>query len=773
MKKYIQNIWVRSLACILCACAVLGLGVSVVGIVFFAENREKVAFEYEGREGLLANYGRGAWDYYVHRGGKQAVDELLEDTGVYVRIDSGGILYDNFPSENMRVEWRGEFDSRYAYAWNVDSLTETLLYSASWGSYGPDEYFRETVDILGYVFDVNTGLFYYETEVGFFLVDYLDAVHANGTSYDYRFGIRDGQGYYYNSYYDRELDPLAYETWDYVTIRGRRLTMVPEVTDFTQTVRIVDDSANIEADLWKDDFYFENDRIVYTPRESNTYIVEVSAQDGGYSNECLIKDWNRLVTNLYYCQNAVVPVFWISLLVLVLGMILLLISAPAQKERLRFFHRIPVGIFTILTIATEVVVGGIGIGLIELVLSRDWNISIEQVFIQELNILWVMILIGFIWLANIITRVKTRTFWRYSEVHYILKPIRWCIRVAKEKTASAIRMVKEHTSFTMKALGMLAVLLLFEGIYYLISMNGGGIALVFYFIRMGLIVIVGYLLYQMYILQKGSERIASGDTSEPIDTSRMIWEFKKHGENINRVGEGITRAVEERMKSERFKTELITNVSHDIKTPLTSIINYVDLIKKEQIQDEHLTEYVEVLERQSARLKKLLEDLMEASKASTGNLTVNLEKCDADVLLTQVIGEFEDKLNACGLQPVIHKPEPPVYVLVDGRHTWRVFDNLLNNVCKYAQPGTRVYIDMKQEDDETIITFKNISKSELNISSEQLMERFVRGDSSRNTEGSGLGLSIAQSLVDLMHGTMKLEIDGDLFKVILRFPSAQ
>ena len=224
------------------------------------------------------------------------------------------------------------------------------------------------------------------------------------------------------------------------------------------------------------------------------------------------------------------------------------------------------------------------------------------------------------------------------------------------------------------------------------------------------------------------------------------------------------------MKSERFRTELITNVSHDIKTPLTSIINYVDLIKKEGVTDPVLQEYVEVLDRQSLRLKKLIEDLMEASKASTGNLSVNLEVCDATVMLSQVVGEFAGRAEANNLELVVDCPEPPVTIMADGRHLWRVLDNLMSNVCKYAMPGTRVYINLEVFHGMVIMTFRNISKSPLNISSDELMERFVRGDSSRNTEGSGLGLNIAQSLTSLMNGNMAIQIDGDLFKAIVSFP---
>ena len=218
-----------------------------------------------------------------------------------------------------------------------------------------------------------------------------------------------------------------------------------------------------------------------------------------------------------------------------------------------------------------------------------------------------------------------------------------------------------------------------------------------------------------------------------------------------------------------FKTELITNVSHDIKTPLTSIINYVDLLKKEEIENDTAQEYILTLERQSNRLKKLIEDLVEASKAATGNLAVNLAPCDIGVLLSQSIGEFDERFNNANVTPLLKKPEESVIIKADARHLWRVIDNLLNNICKYSQPETRAYIDVKAVNNKAVITLKNVSRYELNISPDELMERFVRGDKSRNTEGSGLGLSIAKSLTELQQGKMSIEVDGDLFKVTLEF----
>jgi signal transduction histidine kinase len=231
-------------------------------------------------------------------------------------------------------------------------------------------------------------------------------------------------------------------------------------------------------------------------------------------------------------------------------------------------------------------------------------------------------------------------------------------------------------------------------------------------------------------------------------------------------------AVDRQMKSERLKTELITNVSHDIKTPLTSIINYVDLLSRQELEGQS-AEYLAVLDRQAKRLKKLTEDLVEASKASTGNLSVTLERTDVCELVRQAVGEYEERLEAGRLEVVIPPPEQATFVLADGRLLWRVMDNLLSNAVKYAQPDTRVYIDVTDREPGTVtVIVKNISRNRLNVDADELMERFVRGESSRTTEGSGLGLNIARSLVELQKGAFILYVDGDLFKAELKLRSA-
>ena len=286
-----------------------------------------------------------------------------------------------------------------------------------------------------------------------------------------------------------------------------------------------------------------------------------------------------------------------------------------------------------------------------------------------------------------------------------------------------------------------------------------------------LTVVILYIASSLKLLQKEGQAIADGQTDykgKPIP--RWLPALKKHEENLQSIQSGIQKAVDEQTRAERMKTELITNVSHDIKTPLTSIVNYVDLLEKEDIQPEKAKEYVDVLHRQSARLKKLTEDLVEASKASSGCLPVHLARTDVNVLLSQLAGDYLEKLEAAQLEPVFHPAPSQPKIQADGQLLSRVLGNLFSNICKYAMPGTRVYFESSANAGIVTITFKNISKYELNIPAEELMARFVRGDRSRHTEGSGLGLSIAQSLTELQGGSFRLEIDGDLFKAIVSFP---
>lgn len=278
---------------------------------------------------------------------------------------------------------------------------------------------------------------------------------------------------------------------------------------------------------------------------------------------------------------------------------------------------------------------------------------------------------------------------------------------------------------------------------------------------------------ELEVLRKGSKEFASGNLKYRIKAKSVLPATFEIAQNLNQMSEGMQHAIDEQIKSERMKSELITNVSHDIKTPLTSIINYVDLLKKEGVDENTAKEYLDILDQKSMRLKSLTEDLVEASKASTGNLAVELNRINAKEMLNQAIGEFKERFDTHRLEVIVEQPKTDVTVMADGRHMWRVVENMLSNACKYAMRGTRVYVDLYLEGENACIAVKNISGQRLNITEEELMQRFVRGDTSRNTEGSGLGLSIAKSLAELQGGDFQIHIDGDLFKAVALFRLAQ
>lgn len=372
-------------------------------------------------------------------------------------------------------------------------------------------------------------------------------------------------------------------------------------------------------------------------------------------------------------------------------------------------------------------------------------------------------------LLSFATRVKCGKWWRNTIIYRVL---RFCWRVVKAVWHWFGRVGRMIPIVWRTALIMAGLYLVVLSSAFFIY--GFGPFWIFVLIVLLALIYAAAIFgaWQMKGIKKAGQQLAEGNFNEKIDTTHMYWEFKSHAENLNSIGDGLAKEVAQRMKSERLKTELITNVSHDIKTPLTSIINYVDLLQKAKTEEER-AEYLAVLDRQSHRLKKLTEDLVEASKASTGNMNVNLEPTNTQEIINQSFGEYSAKLEAGRLNTVISIPEPVPVVMADGRLLWRVIDNLFNNVVKYALPETRVYVDVRVEGSDAVISMKNISRAALNVSVDELLERFVRGDASRTTEGSGLGLNIAKSLTELQHGTFSISTDGDLFKAEIRLPLAQ
>ena len=363
--------------------------------------------------------------------------------------------------------------------------------------------------------------------------------------------------------------------------------------------------------------------------------------------------------------------------------------------------------------------------------------------------------------GTLLKRIKAHTFFKNSITYRILK---WLIQKYKN--------VKNIISSNKNLGGKIAL--------YFIGIVTVSILIGLIFKEFGILLDIVFWIWCYYKIMKevdkfkqihdATEKIYKGDTNIKLDESLYTGVLKELAIYINDIAGGFSNAIQESLKSERLKTELITNVSHDIKTPLTSIINYVDLLKQENIQDEKAKEYIEVLDNKSQRLKKLIEDLVEASKASSGNIKINKEVLNVKELLNQVTGEFEDKFNSRGLKIISKLPEETVYIKADSRYLYRVLENTYSNVAKYAEENTRVYVDCILEEENIVAIYvKNISKDELNISADELMQRFVRGDKSRNTEGSGLGLSIAKSLTELQDGTFNIYLDGDLFKVAIKF----
>lgn len=728
-------------------------------------------------------------------------------------IENGEVRVQEFEiGEGTRYSW----DCRlfgYANVYEETEPWEEVVYE------GRD------VPITGYYYNVLDGIFYYETEEEFYRVDEVGLFVGDGDISDMklRFKYDSGQGAYYNL--DREecavkdyyltfnkFDDYAgrsWETWNTITLDGVELSH----TD----IRFVNGENTERGELLgkpiSDHYYSYSDGSgALSVRMSEDEVVKIKKKEPvrywvisevrdplvktGIHDSFLEGDLFEqavYVTDLAYTwRYPAVAALVISIILWIASTVLVLVMAghkgsyenthpqggdvpeegmEADTERIwvdaikpGFWQKIPLDVETVLIA---------GVGCVILVIAVEmtyyglnpWNITIAALCCAGCY------LISLIWLVDFVVRVKLGKWWRGTLTYRILVWIWKKCKSVLRYIWKGFQFLQENLSLLWKAILILGGISLLECFGIAVTSFSPGAEMCIWFLYRGatlVLILVGIV--QANQLKEGAKKLADGNLQEKIDTEKMFWEFKKHGEALNSIHDGISVAVEKRMQSEHFRTELITNVSHDIKTPLTSIINYVDLLQKEEIHNEKAKEYLEVLNRQSARLKKLTEDLIEASKASTGSMPVKMESLELGVFLTQTVGEFEEKIHAAGLHVVMHKPESEVFVRADGRHLWRVVENLVQNICKYAQPGTRVYIDLDETEKEAMISFKNISQYELNISGSELMERFVRGDASRHTDGSGLGLSIAGSLMELMNGKLEIVVDGDLFKVVLHFP---
>lgn len=465
------------------------------------------------------------------------------------------------------------------------------------------------------------------------------------------------------------------------------------------------------------------------------------------------------VVNTFYASRVTLVVVALICLAAVVCLVVYLVSAaghrPGREEIvLNPLDRIP----------TDLYLGAVllGLGALLSVLNQS---GFWRAWIQLVTGGIVMALGGAMCMAfamSLATRLKYGHgyWWRHSILGFLARQCRKLLRTAWRGVRALYRLLPVIWRWILWGGGLILLTLV------LLNPSSTGMGMLIYLgIWFGVLL---YLSWALGKLHQSALRMAQGDLQEPVSPRYLVGVFRQMAESLNALSKGASLAVERQLKSERLKTELITNVSHDIKTPLTSIVNYVDLLQKPHTPQQG-EQYLEVLDRQAQRLKKLTEDLVELSKAASGSIPVNLAPTDVSELVHQALAEYQLKMEKAGLSVVLSDGEQGAWVQADGRLLWRVMDNLLSNCVKYALAGTRVYVDVVKLEKKVMISIKNVSQAELNLPAEELMERFVRGDRARNLEGSGLGLNIAKTLMELQHGSLNLYIDGDLFKAMLLF----
>lgn len=544
-------------------------------------------------------------------------------------------------------------------------------------------------------------------------------------------------------------------------------------TDAKAAMESVIYEKNLDFELYRSGELLYQSYAGYPPESEYTSMQGVMDTRGGeYSVKFYVHAVKEYVDEFAFAEEWTAVLYNMRYRIIVIGVVSLLLSflcwlfavSAAGKRRetegyvLSMFDRVPLD----LMLAIVLFAGFIEVAIFD---SYCWYTDDLLTAIFAGIFAFVDSIIVTLLSMTVKVRIMTKTF---INNNVITRSGKFVLRLLR-RTGGMMRSIIRAVPFFWRTLAVVIGVFAVDFILVVAVANSSGEALVLYFIVWIVFIAAAcFAGWNMSRLKTGARRISEGDLEHKIDTQYLLFDFREHAENLNSIGDGMSAAVEERMRGERFKTELITNVSHDIKTPITSIINYVDLLKKCELENEDAKGYIEVLDRQSARLKKLTEDLVTASKASSGVVAVDAKPCELGILVGQAAGEYEEKLAEAGLRLVVSVPEYPVTVMADGKLMWRVFDNLMSNAVKYSLPGTRVYFTLTDTDEYAMVTVSNISRDPISRGAEELTERFVRGDESRHTEGSGLGLSIAKSFVELQGGTFGITTDSDLFKVTVR-----
>lgn len=643
------------------------------------------------------------------------------------------------------------------YYYPVQSVSLYYVKSDTTGGFGEEEYnYLYSFEKKGYMLNYAYDAYGYEYEYTYEAAE-GDTLTGLGEDNEIQKILKgDSSGYVDLSKLNSTR--FNYRNWEYVLLDNVRDISGNELTIINSDS--IGDQYFISSNL--PGYYLDENYTLHVAKQSDAecyWIVSlVPDTDTVVAQDSLYKTAAQGIELFYLYEKNVCSITVFFAIMTLVSFVFLVYASGRRKNNegivLTWFDRLPLEIVSLAAFFAEWVPLFV---LAEIVHVSSIKDNAELFLPLAVSGIAGMCIIALWYVLSLCVRFKYGKWWTNTLCYRVFNLFR-----------RGVKMLFDNLSLLWKLILIIFVISVLE--FVVLACTGSGMLVICWFIeKIILCAVIFPAALQMNELQKAAEKMAEGDLGYKINTEKMFSVCKRHGENLNKIGEGMSKAVDERMKSERFKTELITNVSHDIKTPLTSIINYVDLLEKEELNNEKAEQYLEVLERQSSKLKKLIEDLMEASKASTGNLAVSSELLEAGVFLTQTVGEFEERLSLLGLELIVKKPDEPVYILADGRHLWRVTDNLMNNICKYAQPSSRVYVNLEKENDTAVITFRNISRYQLSTEGNELTERFIRGDKSRNTEGHGLGLSIAKSLMDLMGADMNIVVDGDLFKVTLSF----
>lgn len=658
------------------------------------------------------------------------------------------LMTSDVQENGMHIE-TNYFKSKYFNHKVMNSILTNLKYSVI-DSENEDKYSSNAGAMGSYYYDYNEGIYYYDSEDN---INMTEKELAENLKSESKIILNEMRGIEY--FIKNNTTGEITTNTDYKTLNDFKENASGYYQAKFENNNLVNRKiGNTEYKPISRYFYYAENQAIDVNDDIDAYIsiskklIDSNPFEYGYSY------YQQIVNKYEKCLELGIPMGLLSLIFFVVYMIMNFKLPKTKREFWNYYNKIPLEVIvTLLSIDIALIV----------TIAEEPNAFVNQFCIIPIFILLFYFILIIKQLSNF---ERKRDFFKTS---WCVKVIIWLLKKMKSGIKEMRNAIKQNKDFDLTKKIVTVAILCVVAEFIVLTMSGSWIEFFVLIILFGiqlwfLIYFVNKLGYLNEIM-KGVHRIKEGEINYKIEEKNDIY-FSSLANDINNISQGLENSIEQRIKSERMKSELITNVSHDLKTPLTSIINYVELIKKEEnIQPEYLKDYVQVLDKKSKRLKILIEDLFEASKASTGNIELELVRLDLKQLLQQSIGELEDKLEEANLSLRVNLTEEDTYVLADGRRLYRVFENLLCNISKYSLKNTRVYIDVTKEDGKIITTMKNISSYELNFDPDEIMERFKRADESRNTEGSGLGLAIARDLVSLQGGKMSIEIDGDLFKV--------